>query len=480
MTMAGVLGSQYTSATSTRLAEQLPSAVILSDRQRCIPLNRVLGEDDVILLLTPVVIHPEPEMMQRGDPFEPLGRALSQQHRSVRHVPYTKSSGITGVHVAFVKRAKVVIFVVTDLGEIDGVSQLRFAEMVNILCETGPTLVVACCCGKIGADLPDLGFPTLIQISGFSGKDLDALAHLLLTEDMSYSSPSNKESSLSSGASAWQVQTWDYDRDIDDAHRLWIDSIPTQFHLDRQTFGSLLRRDGYAMHHVVRDLSFGMLLGFCATYITFADSSGDRLIGSIAVIMVREDRRGQGIGRILHDAALGQLHRIRGVGQIQLGSTFPRLLYGLPRGISDTDWFRRRGWVLDETAPGRGRVLADWILMFSALPQVSLASAGLNFRPCELADAHRVIGMVSQESEKKMTFGWYDQYAKIIDSTNMSDIIIGFEGSTLVATAITYTPSSQSPAARDIPWAGALGENIGGVTCICIKGIGLYSAALGG
>lgn len=463
-------GASSASDTNLEKCAKNTSTSILWDRQNCIPLDKILSGDDVLLLLTPVVVPSDSETEDATDPFEPLGQALSKRHQSVRHVPYTKSQGITGVHVAFIKRAKAVIFVITGFTDTDGASQSVFADLVGEVCETRPLLIVACC-GIGDGDLHGTDFATIIKAPGFSKKDLGEVASLLL-EEVAKSPPLPSPTHLSSLSAApiWTVQPWDLERDMAEAHTLWTKSLPPQFHLDRSTLAALLRRDGYAMHHVVREPASGDLVGFCATYTTFADRSGDRLVGSIAVILVRQDFRGRGIGRILYKEAFSKIHRIRGVSRIQLGSTFPRLLYGMPAQNSGSRWLKEQGWTLDESGPGKGRIVADWILRFSDLPAVNLASAGLSFRPCEMVDAQQVIDMISRESERKSAFGWYDQYAKVIDSSYMGEIILGFEGNTLVATAITYIPGSDSPTETDLPWAGSVGADIGGVTCICIKG----------
>lgn len=224
------------------------------------------------------------------------------------------------------------------------------------------------------------------------------------------------------------------------------------------------------MHYMVREPNQGQAVGFCATFTTFTDSSGDRLIGSVAAIIVHKDFRGQGVGRFLHNEVVSKLNKIRGVGIIQLGSTFPRLLYGLPAPEADTEWFEKRGWNMKESTPGNGRRVLDWLLRFADHPVPDLASAGLTFRPCQLTDYEKVVEMANKESQKRYGFGWYDQYAKTMDSCYMNDIVVGLEGENLVAAAITYFPNNGSPCGADIPWPASIGQSIGGVSCICIKG----------
>lgn len=451
-------------------ASSLACASLRWDRQGCVPLERCISKDDIIVMLTPLVVPPESQIDTACDPFEPLGRSLAERYPSVRHVPYTKQGGITGVHVAFVKKADVVIFVVSGLptSETDELTQFDFADIVGEACGSRPFIVVACC--EIHEQvLQRLEFPTMIQARGFSAPDLIEVASVLLGGVPSPEPQPIQTPGVQSTNYSWLVQPWDYDRDLVETHDLWTSNVPPQFRLSRPAFGTLLKRDGYAMHHVVRDPG-GHLAGFCATYTTFADSKGERLIGSVAAMVVRTDLRGQGIGRILYDEALSKLSKIRGVHCLQLGSTFPRLLYGIPADHPDTRWLEGRGWNLNQNSPGRGRIIADWLLRFNEAPALDLASAGLSFRPCKVDDAQKVAEIVASESERKFNFGWYDQYARILDNSHIEDVLLGFEGTTLVATAITYTYTDGNPTAIDLPWAGLIEAELGGVTCICIKG----------
>ena len=446
------------------------SATLLWDRQSCVPLDRCLSEDDLILLLTPVVGPPESQSNVASDPFEPLGQALSETYPIVRHVPYTKNGGITGVHVAFINKADVVIFIITGYSTGDEPSQPDLAEAVSEACESRPLIVVFGC--QIEDDvIQKYDFPTVIQATGFSVPDLQAVSSLLLDGETSTSrSTSQSLRNTPFVAASWSIQSCDYERDLGELHLLWNENVPRQFHLDKTVLGSLLRRDGYAMHSVARDSVSGGILGFCATFTTFADSKGEQLIGSVAALVVKDEFRGRGVGRALHDEALSRLGKIRGVHRVQLGTTFPRLLYGIPVNHPATKWTQERGWSFDQSGPGTGRIVADWLLCFSDFPPLNLASAGLSFRSCEISDSQKVLEVVGRESERKHGFGWYDQYARIIDSNFIGDIILGFEGSTMVAAAITYTPNDGNLLALDIPWASSIGSNMGGITCICIKG----------
>ncbi|GAB1319500.1 hypothetical protein MFIFM68171_09710 [Madurella fahalii] len=73
-----------------------------------------------------------------------------------------------------------------------------------------------------------------------------------------------------------------------------------------------------------------------------------------------------------------------------------------------------------------------------------------------------------QSRRTKDKMGWYDQYAKLANTMNIKDIILGLKGETIIAAALTYHRNTGSPVSNDLPWAGTIAEDVGGVTCICI------------
>lgn len=445
------------------------SATLRWDRQNRIPLHRWLSKDAVILLLTPLVIPPVSQVDITRDPFEPLGQSLAKSYPAVRHVPYTSQDGVTGVHIAFIKKADVVVFIITGFPSKGETSQLELAALVDKACGSRP-LVVVSCCGLDYHEIQRLNFLTVVEATGFSAPDLRAVSTVLVHGERSLHQLTTQALDTLNRISAWSIDPWHCERDLADVHRLWTDNVPQQYKLSQSSFGALLKRDGYAMHHVVRDPLEGQIIGFCATFITFADSKGEELIGSIAVIVVRKDFQNRGIGQALYNKALNKLSNIRGLNRLLLGSTFPRLWYGIPSDHPDMMLLRGRDWTYDQAAPGTGRIMADWLLRFNEGPSSVLTSSGLTFRPCQVSDSRFVAEMAAQVSEAKHGFGWYDQYVRLLDSSHISDIILGFEGSTLVAITITYTQNKGNPTAADLPWAASIGPGIGGITCICIKG----------
>jgi Asp-tRNA(Asn)/Glu-tRNA(Gln) amidotransferase C subunit len=160
-----------------------PRAVVLWDHQNYIPLGRILADGKVITLLTPVVV-PLDDNAGSEDPFGHLGCALGAMHSKIRHVPYTKSSGITSTHVPFILMANVVIFVVSG-PPADGGNQMELAEAARSISGSRPFILVSCF--NIRPYHPsEEAFPTLIQIPGYASSDLEAAATILFSEERPY------------------------------------------------------------------------------------------------------------------------------------------------------------------------------------------------------------------------------------------------------------------------------------------------------
>ncbi|KAK0652260.1 hypothetical protein B0T16DRAFT_99246 [Cercophora newfieldiana] len=446
---------------------------VIHQSQPCLPLSKLLKDGDIVLLLTPGVAPDAANARNEPpghitDPFEPLGKALARHHPWIRHVPYLPRNGITGTHVVHIRLATAVVFVISGPPRHGQPSQVAMAEITRTICDHRPQIIVACC------DLRELGrldalFPTIIQIPNYSPPELEAAADLLFGEVKKPSTGPNVQNLILSPKS-WLCEVWNREHDLPAVYDLWCQCFPKHFHPSRFLFQTLLCRDGYAMHYVVREPETSEVVGFCAIYTSYANSDNEQLIGSIAAVIVRPSYRQRGVGLSLHNHALRQLSKIRGVSRLQLGSAFPRLLYGLPVDSPWEDWFRRRSWPIhpQSSEPGTGQEACDWFLRFGDWPATGPMPPGLVFRPCEFNEFDMVLNIVSRESKQKNNLGWYDQYAKLADTMNVRDIVLGLEGETIVAIALTYTRNNGSPAVDDLPWAGTIADDVGGVTCICI------------
>lgn len=464
-------GPRSPGATGPAVTEvkRVGNAVIYQSQPH-IPLSELLKEKDLVLLLTPAVAPDPSSATPHMDPFEPLGQAMAKFHPWIRHVPYLPRNGITGTHVVHLRPAAAVVFVISGPPRQGQPPQVAMAEIVRTLCEQRPQVIVACC------DIQELGaletaFPAIIQIPNYSPLELENAARILFAEAKRPPTGPNFQNLLLAPR-PWTCVLWKSERDLSAVFDLWCQCLPKRFHLDRARLQALLCRDGYAMHYVVREPETSEVVGFCAAYTEYASSDSERLIGSVAALLVRPSYRQRGVGLSLHNAVLNKFSKVRGVSGIQLGSSFPRLLYGLPMDSPWEDWFRRRDWPIKPRSSelGEGQEACDWLLRLEDWPAIGAMPPGLNFRTCEPGEFDSVLAIVSRESGRKNHFGWYDQYAKLVDTIFIRDIMLGLQGDAIVAIAITYSKNNGGPVGDDLPWADTIADDVGGVTCICIVG----------
>ena len=374
--------------------------------------------------------------------------------------------------MGFIKRGHVIILCFSLRP--DQPIQLEFADVAFAVSDNKPCIIVVCCSPLEPQQA--IPFPTIIQTAGYSPQALEATAALIFGEQLEQAPSLNilpaAASTEGSRPRLWPVEQWNEPRDMPGVLSLWTESISDRFSIDHGTLSSILRRPGYAKHYVVRDSRTEEILGFCATYLSYVDQEGEKLIASLALLLVRTGRRNQGIGLSLHSHALGQLRRTRGVVRLQLGSTFPRILYGPPLDIQlNEEWFHRRGWQLNKDIPGQGQAVHDLVLDFANWRYVWDGSARMmpHFRLCMQEDMVKVLEMVEQASIRQGKMGWFDQYSSLMNGPNVKDIVLGIKNNVIIAAALTYTPSCGSQIASNLPWAGRIGHDVGGLACMCIS-----------
>ncbi|RDW70145.1 hypothetical protein BP5796_08542 [Coleophoma crateriformis] len=466
------LGEASSSSSSSSTAGSTNLASTIRDSPNWLARFSNLQEHDILLLITPVVIPISQDPADTTDPFEPLGRAIASRHGKVRQVPYTQRNGITSTHLGFIKRATIIILCLALRR--DHPLQLESAHITLAVCEAKPCIIVICAPHASDLDLP---FPTVIHTNGYSPRALEATANLLFRErgraNMSNKAP---DSDQHPRPKLWSVTEWNAEKDISSVWDLWtlnVSGISGYFSLDARTLASLLHRPGYAKHYTVCDPRGEEVIGFCATYLSYVDQEGEKLLASIAILLVRSPYQNQGVGLSLFSHVVDQLKKTRGVVRIQLGSTFPRILYGPPKGINlNQNWFRRRGWEMDKDRAGQGRAVYDLVREIPDMKEIDMlfpspTRPSLNFRPCLDADVASVLAMVDQVCTRESKLGWFDQYSSLTNNSNRNDIMLGVETGQIVAAALTYTPGCGSAIASNLPWAGRVGPDVGGVACIC-------------
>lgn len=220
--------------------------------------------------------------------------------------------------------------------------------------------------------------------------------------------------------------------------------------------------------YVVRG-SANTVVGFCATYLSYCDTTGEKLVGSIAILLVRSGFRGQGVGLSLYNDAVAPLKRIRGLIRLRLGSTFPRIFFGPPVavGFIDEVWLEHRGWFKNVST--RGQISFDLLLDLDKIGRIqTTASPGdgaYTFRRCTVKDVDLILTAVEQGVKDGDYMGWLDQYSQLSNNYNIQNVIVGYDGDAVIAVALTYIPHRGDPIAADLPWVARIGSDVGGITC---------------
>jgi GNAT superfamily N-acetyltransferase len=340
--------------------------------------------------------------------------------------------------------------------------QLEVADVAFAVNDHKPCIIVVCC-SPISSEL-EVPYPTIIQTDGYSAPALEATVELLFGEHTEV----HEDLTLTQAASrpqVWKVEEWDEAQDLNDVQYLWGECVSRRYSLDKQALSQLLNRPGYAKHYVVRDADNEHAIGFCATFFHYVDREGEKLVASVACILVHPRQRSRGIGLSLHSYAITQLKRTRGVIRLQLGSTYPRILYGPPFDMTiNEEWFRRRGWQISSNP------VYDLVLNCEEWPKSADLQIDneIKFRPCSQAEMDEVLVLVEKAAAQQDRTGWFDQYWSLMDSPDVKDVLIGVDDNRIVGAALTYLPTSGNQIASNLPWAGRLGNDVGGVTCLCV------------
>jgi beta-N-acetylhexosaminidase len=372
--------------TSLSTAAYNGSITVVRDQRQLLPLSRLLGQEDELLLLTPL-LKPLPasaayrmlsetpdgttpeqnsgwdtnsSIMSGERVFREFGRAMSRQRSGrVLHTSYT-ANGLRPIHEDLINRAAAVIVVTADAGR--NLYQNGFTKHVSMICRMASTIngdrrekpfVVVSVSSPFDFAF-DQSIGTYVCSYDFTETALQALVRVLYGEMQSTGSlPGSISASqkLHEARQHWLVENWNEDRD----------SYPLEVLLkavrERRSYSGqsilagvssntfLLRNaDVEETHFVVRNSSTKELYGFCSTYYFRSDG-----VAAIGAIIVDPNRRKLSIGHSLHNRAIRSLLQRKGVKRLQLGTRMPSILLGLPatdpaklKGLRQ--WFANMGW----------------------------------------------------------------------------------------------------------------------------------------
>lgn len=274
------------------------------------------------------------------------------------------------------------------------------------------------------------------------------------------------------------MEVWEKRRDLYASADLWSESLGRKWRMDANTLSGLLDRPaGSAQHFVVRHTTTQELLGFAATFVIVLGSN--KVIGSLALLLVKPTHRDLGIGLSLHDVAVRHLRNIPGISTLQLGSIFPRIFPGLPLSLpaEDTVWFSHRGWKLESSGLSGGssdNIIRDLYLCFerftftagSSSLSRDLAAQSITISNCAAGEQFEELLRFEERWFGELP-GWVAMFERLRDEE--ADALVATKEGEVVGAALVYTPEVASRVARDIPWPGIIGERVGGMGFVGVR-----------
>ncbi|KAL2869934.1 putative beta-N-acetylglucosaminidase [Aspergillus lucknowensis] len=359
------------------------SISVVRDNKNLLPLSNLVGANEELLLLTPLV-KPLPasavsrsvieqlemsidavawdrtaSILSGESVFKELGRSLSRYRNGrVLHTSYT-SNGVRPIHESLIDRASAVVVVTADA--VRNIYQQGFTKHVSMICRSQSTpsgeprekpMVVVAVSSPYDFAM-DASIGTYICTYDFTDTALEALVRVLYGESASKGSlpgSFNRSQKLHQARQHWLVENWNEERDSESLDALLTtvreDSRGQRSELLGVTPNSfLLRRDDIdEAHFVVRNSTTRALYGFCSTY--FFRATGTGVIGSL---IVDPSRRKLSIGNSLHNRAIRTLLQRKGLKRFQLGSRLPGIYLGIPAANPVErkrlrQWFANLGW----------------------------------------------------------------------------------------------------------------------------------------
>ncbi|ELQ38720.1 beta-hexosaminidase [Pyricularia oryzae Y34] len=375
------------------------SITVMRDKDKLLPLNGSMHQDDELLLLTPLVkplpasaatktllrskdtyeqasgVHDKWSHRERGalmsgeGVFREFGRSLARaRHGKLLHTSYT-ANGVRPVHENLIDKASCIIIVTADANR--NLYQAGFTKHVATICAMlraggqKKSLIVVAVSSPYDFAM-DKTIGTYICTFDFTETAMHALVRVLVGEFTPHGTlpgTLRKSKKVLQSRQQWLVESYERERDahgLDDLIQSVARSMPggalpgsASNHIAAATAATFELSNPRVdeAHFVVRNSSTKALYGFCATYCI----EGVGIIGSI---FVDPSKRNVSVGRSLHRRALRSLmHRGGGCNKLQLGTSFPGVFLGVPIADSPPSasmaeqgatsakaWFTSSGW----------------------------------------------------------------------------------------------------------------------------------------
>ena len=500
------------------------SITVVRDKNRLLPITRLLEADEELLLLSPLVkalpasatarkmfanhannsvvnspeavaSESETAVMTGENVFRELGRSLARQRDGrVLHTSYT-ANGVRPIHENLIGRASAVIVITADANR--NLYQHGFTKHVAMICKSQsshgdhkrekPFVVVSVSSPYDFAMDPTIG--TYVCTYDYTETALRALVGVLygqVSATGALPGTISQSQKVHQSKQHWLVESWNTERDaaaLDDLldvlqHEGPVNQKSEVSGCSSSTF--LLNNEAVEeSHFVVRNSSTRALYGFCATY--FFHTTGTGIIGAI---FVDPDRRKLSIGNSLHKRAIKSLQQKEGIKRFQLGSRIPSVFLGIPTGNSIErkrlrQWFTNMGW---NTGLSRSvcsmllKNLATW-----AAPEAiakSLQHAELEF---DLVHGWKHSDAILDHIRTSSRHGIMEIYQLALTDQKGCGIIRAKRShdSTILGTLVLY--NQDSVLAECVPGLKDANEVRGGISSpVVAPGVGEYSTLLQG
>ena len=414
------------------------SIAVARDKDRLLPMSRLLDSDEELLLLTPLVKplpasaasqqaaqtpsikpplwHKNASGMGGESVFRELGRSLARKRSGrVLHTSYT-ANGLRPVHENFINRASAVVVITADANR--NLYQQAFVKHAAILCKLPqlgerrekPLVVVSVSSPYDFAMDPSIG--TLICTFDFTETALQSLVDLLfgdLSPTGALPGSMRQNQKVHQAKQNWLVEHFE-DRDKDGLDIL-LKNIRNECAVNERSVLRGCTADTFLLenseilesHFVVRNSSTQAVFGFCSTYY-FTSTK----IGVLGPILVDPNRRNLSIGRSLHSRAIQALLQHNSIKRLQLGSRIPSIFLGIPSNSNFErkrlrQWFINMGWNTLMSRPVCSMLLPaleQWAFPESMV-QSSMKHSGIVFDQIQgLEDAGKILDLVKTSSRQ--------------------------------------------------------------------------------
>ncbi|KAI5294302.1 hypothetical protein KEM52_004302 [Ascosphaera acerosa] len=485
------------------------SVTVVKDRAAALPLSRVTGKDEPLLLLTPhikplpasasrkcardceglTVLSKDQLSWQRSTTevngeavFREFGRGLTRARNGrVLHASYT-STGLSSLHESLIERCGAVIIVTANANQHR--YQASFTRFVSLMCRSQqdtttaskPVIVISVSSPFDFAE-NDKGVDCHICSYDFTEAAMEAVIRLLYGKiSPSGTLPGSASTTQRPTQSTphWLVENWNQDRDADALDSLLKtvqeSSPPPQrsavMGVSHRTF-MLQSQQVDENHFVVRNSTTRSLYGFCATYVFRATGTG-----VLGAIIVHPNRRRMGIANSLHNRAIRTLLSRSDVRQFQLGSRIPSIFLGIP--LSDRNearrlrsWFSDMGWMVSKAHMVCTMVLRnlkDWV------PPTLQGASALEKVDYEFMYDATQAGAILEMARTISRPGLVEQYDIALSAGSVQSGVIRAkrrDDGVLLGAIVVYT--SQSRLAQCVPAVSAAQHETGGASGLMLS-----------